>query len=205
MDLYLLYRKALNKYAHIIYNPINKIYLKLNRVKFGKGIKIRGRLYIMRHYESAKIKIGNNVSINSAAWANPIGSGNRTYIQVQDGAELIIGDHCGLSNVAITCANKIELKNNVMIGSGCRIYDTDFHDTDYSKRAYHESHEAGRNSAPILIEDGVFVGAGSFILKGVRIGKYSIIGAASVVTKDIPEYELWAGNPARFIRKITQD
>ena len=55
---------------------------------------------------------------------------------------------------------------------------------------------------PVKIEDNAFVGARSMILRGITIGKYSIIGAGSVVTKSVPENEIWAGNPARFVRKI---
>lgn len=55
--------------------------------------------------------------------------------------------------------------------------------------------------APITIEDHAFIGAHSIILKGVTIGKCSIVGAGSVVTHNIPEHEIWAGNPAKFIRK----
>ena len=57
-------------------------------------------------------------------------------------------------------------------------------------------------TAPIVIGNDVFVGANSIILKGVTIGDRAIIGAGSIVTKDIPKDEVWAGNPAKFIRKI---
>ena len=58
-------------------------------------------------------------------------------------------------------------------------------------------------SKPIIINKGVFIGAHSIILKGVTIGNSSVVGAGSVVTKSIPEKEIWAGNPAKFIKKIT--
>lgn len=54
----------------------------------------------------------------------------------------------------------------------------------------------------MVIEDNVFIGARCIILKGVTIGENSIVGAGSVVTKSIPANEIWAGNPAKFIRKI---
>lgn len=53
----------------------------------------------------------------------------------------------------------------------------------------------------VYIGDNVFIGTGTIISKDVRIGENSIIGAGSVVTKDIPDNEIWAGNPARFIKK----
>ena len=57
------------------------------------------------------------------------------------------------------------------------------------------------NSKGIRINNDVFIGANSIILKGVEIGKCSVIGAGSIVTKCIPENEIWAGNPAMFIKK----
>jgi acetyltransferase-like isoleucine patch superfamily enzyme len=55
--------------------------------------------------------------------------------------------------------------------------------------------------APVHIKKGAFVGAHCLILKGVTIGENSIVGAGSVVTKDIPDHEIWGGNPARLLRK----
>nr|WP_285890903.1 DapH/DapD/GlmU-related protein [Mesobacillus maritimus] len=57
---------------------------------------------------------------------------------------------------------------------------------------------------PVVIEDGVFIGGGSFILKGSHIGKDSIIGAGSVVSGRVPPNEVWAGNPAKFIRYVDE-
>jgi galactoside O-acetyltransferase len=54
----------------------------------------------------------------------------------------------------------------------------------------------------VVIEDGVFIGIGSIILPGVRIGKNSVVGAGSVVTKDVPPYTIVAGNPATVIKEL---
>lgn len=88
---------------------------------------------------------------------------------------------------------------NVNIGSGCMIYDNDFHSLDYNERIHGDKNI---NVAPIVIEDGAFIGAHSIILKGVTIGLHSVVGAGSVVTKSIPADEIWGGNPARFIKKL---
>ncbi|MCR5809455.1 MAG: acyltransferase [Clostridiales bacterium] len=53
---------------------------------------------------------------------------------------------------------------------------------------------------PIVIEDDVWIGSRSLIMKGIRIGHGAIIAAGSVVTKDVPPYEIWGGNPARFLK-----
>ena len=57
-------------------------------------------------------------------------------------------------------------------------------------------------SEPIHICEGAWIASRAIILKGVTLGKYAVIGAGSVVTCDVPEYELWAGNPAKFIKKL---
>jgi len=58
---------------------------------------------------------------------------------------------------------------------------------------------------PVRIGAFSFIGAGAFILKGAQIGVGSIVGAGSVVTGKIPDWQIWAGNPARFIREIPED
>lgn len=62
--------------------------------------------------------------------------------------------------------------------------------------------ETGVKSAEVLICSGAFIGAGSVILKGVTVGKNAVIGAGSIVSKNVPSNEIWAGNPAKFIKNI---
>jgi maltose O-acetyltransferase len=61
------------------------------------------------------------------------------------------------------------------------------------------------NSRPIVIEDGVWIGGGSIILGGVRIGQRSVVGAGSVVVRDIPPYSVAVGSPCRAIRSISAE
>lgn len=86
----------------------------------------------------------------------------------------------------------IIIGNHVQIASGV-VFLTHYLDT--SKPGIHWK------TGHIEIGEGAFIGTKSIITKGVKIGKRSIVGAGSVVTKDIPDDEIWAGNPARFIKK----
>ena len=185
---------GLISFANTIYNYI---VFKYRHVVFGTNSKINGRIYCVSNSKQGII-IGDNVTINSCLKSNPIGGNERTILFAKGDGKISIGNNCGISNSAIFATKHIKICDNVLIGGNVKIYDTDFHWVDYSKRINKE----GGQSAEILIKDGAFIGAHSVILKGVTIGERSVIGANSVVTKNIPSDELWAGNPAKFIRKL---
>lgn len=180
-------------------NLINKIQYRLKNISYGKMHETKGIIYIK---SKGLIHIGDNVRINSKGTANPIGVGARTYFQLLPGAELIIGDNTRMSNCAVTVASKVTIGKNVRIGSGVKIYDTDFHCIDPNERLKYP--EGMPEAKPVVIEDAAFIGAGAYILKGVTIGRYAVVGAAAVVTKDIPEGEIWAGNPAKKVGIIAE-
>ena len=205
MKIIYLIKKVGNLFSDKLWTPLNKIMFRLNGIQYGKGLCVRGMVYYFQHSDKSTMIVGNNVYINSSPKANPIGTGDRMYVQMVDDGKLIIGNNCGISNCAFTCANEIVLEDNVLLGSGCRLYDTDFHALDYSERIKGNYSGAPIKTAPIHIGEGVFVGAGSFILKGVIIGAHSIIGAGSVVTRSVPAGEVWGGNPASFIRKVEEN
>lgn len=178
------------------YLPLNYFLFYFSNVKFS-SFKVFGLLIIMN---KGFCHLGTNIRINSSKWANIIGGSTRTSIIVRKNASLIIGDNVSISNSSIYCTNKIIIGDYVMIGGSCKIWDSDFHPLNPIERKSNPN--TNFISKPIFIGDSVFIGGGSIILKGVTIGENSIIGAGSVVSKDIPSNEIWAGNPAKFIRSL---
>lgn len=188
--------KGITEIPNAVYN---KILLSYRHVSYGENLIIHGRLFCVSNSKNG-ISIGDHVSINSSRWSNPIGGDTKTILFAKDHGKIRIGNHCGLSNTTIFASDSIMIGDNVRIGGGTKIYDTDFHWLDLNRRL----NEEGGEKRPVVIQNGVFIGAHTIILKGVTVGENSVIGAGSVVTKSIPSGEVWAGNPARFVRKLTQ-
>lgn len=176
------------KLKNIILNTIFKTKLYLNNVKFGKGVKCINCIPALHiHHKCGNVMIGNNVLMRSKAdvcWNSKID------ITVKKNATLQIGNNSGISGSIIYCTEKIEIGNNVMIGGGCRIFDTNFHPIEAAKRHNSKTVNDG-NRAPVIIEDDVFIGTNCIIGKGVRIGQGSVIAAGSVVVKPVPTNEIW--------------
>jgi acetyltransferase-like isoleucine patch superfamily enzyme len=126
-----------------------------------------------------------------------------------------IGDFCYLGeNSRIWSSERIEVGNHVLISHGVNIHDTNGHPISKDKRKSHameiftnghprENIEIA--SSPIIIEDNAWIGFNSIILKGVTIGEGAIVGAGSVVTKDVPPWTIVGGNPAKIIREIPEN
>ena len=179
-----------------MYPRINRLILKANGAVFGKNLQIPGKVsWLIR---GARITIGDNFYLSSGNGVNPIASNLQADVYVEPGATLTIGNNVGMSSTRLWIHESARIGNNVKIGGCVLITDTDAHPMDYMAR---RSSNEGTKSAPIVIEDDVWVGAHSIILKGVTIGARSIIGAGSVVTKNIPADCVAAGNPCRVIKK----
>lgn len=199
MLLYKILRKALGILIKPIDHLITYIILDGNGVSY-RNIKVSGIPYIMVA-RGGKFVIGKNFAMNNGIKGNPIGCYNRCTFFVDRGAELIIGDNVGISQTALICHKSIKIGNDVKIGGGVSIYDTDFHSLNPEIRKSKDDIKY-RIEKPVVIKDNAFIGAHSIILKGVTIGENSIIGAGSVVTKSVPNDQIWAGNPAKFIKNI---
>jgi acetyltransferase-like isoleucine patch superfamily enzyme len=131
-----------------------------------------------------------------------------TTFNVEPAGVVEIGDDAILVGAIFMCAERITLGRNVIVSYHVTIADSDFHPIDPKDRlrdAIANSPHGDRSRRPevvsraVTIEDDVWIGIGSLILKGVRIGRGARVHAGSVVTRDVPAGASVAGNPARPI------
>ena len=167
------------------------------KVSIGKNFKYDCRLVL----QGRGIFVRNNVRIISREFFNLVW-GNRTVLQTFEGGKIQIGNNMGISH-AILCARKsITIENNILIDGGVKIYDNDFHSIEFDNRmASPDTYIRGRK---VCIKEKAFIGTLSIILKGVTVGQHSVVGAGSVVAKDIPDREIWDENSVIKIGIVDQ-
>lgn len=119
------------------------------------------------------------------------------------GTNCNINAHCFIEN-DVVIGDNVTLKCGVYLWDGTRIGNNVFvgPNVTFTNDKYPRSKQYPKEYLNTIIEEGASIGAGSVLLCGITIGVNALIGAGSVVTKDIPANELWLGNPARFIRNI---
>lgn len=176
---------------HIFFSYMYRLLWQLKGIEVGKNLSVNGSM-LMRRFKHSKIVIGDNCTFNSHNAFNTRGISPCIIGTYTDYAKIEIGNNTGMSGVTINCREYIKIGNQVMLGANVRIGDNDDHDDILNT-----------TQAPIVIGDSVFVGMNSVILKGVTIGEHSIIGAGSIVTKDIPAFCVAAGNPCKIIKRIS--
>ena len=185
-------------------------YCLLSGLKYKKGWHIRGTIIILKKNQitswlvkqsNGELIIGEGFICNNTVKSNTIGLIQPCVFNINTpGSKIVIGNNVGISGSTICATKSVIIGDNVLIGSGCLITDTDAHPIDWQDR------QLGRNETtkkcPIVIGNDVFIGSRSIILKGVTIGDRAVIGAGSVVSKDVPPDCIVAGNPAVIIKKI---
>lgn len=178
--------------AHRLFSILVSRRTKINKYSSAKII-IRGRLYLgMNHQGFPRYKPS---VLNMAKSSRLIINGNvRLFvgheIDILEGACLKIGTGYINTNAKIVCSHSIEIGSDTVISDRVIIMDSDFHQISDDQI----------EKAPISIGEHVWIGSRAMILKGVRIGDGAVVGAGSVVTKNVPTNALVAGVPARVIR-----
>lgn len=133
-----------------------------------------------------------------------------SLISERDGSEIIIGDNTFVGDSLIASATRIEIGSDVLIAWGCNIVDHNSHPIAWRDRKNDvKNWYVGQKdwshviTNPVKIADKCWIGFNVAILKGVQIGEGAVVGAGSVVTKDVPPWTVVVGNPARVIREIS--
>ena len=141
------------------------------------------------------LRIGSNVTLSSPSLATE----KNAYIE--------IGDYSYISGASLVASQEIIIGKYVYIAGGVTIVDTDFHPIDPGARLFDtiaispigdKSRRPSFPSAPVRVEDDVWIGFNATILKGVTVGKGSVIEPGAVVSKDVPAGCTVAGNPAQI-------
>lgn len=210
--------KLTRKFLHFPRFVRKQFYLRYNRLciklcigwnNLGKRAMIFNHIYLDIHPES-KVMIGDDFTFTSGECINPLCRNQRGCIVVERPNSIIeIGHHVGMSSPCLWAKERITIGNYVKIGGDCIFMDSDAHNLDWRIRNSQVMFSPMESldihtckCAPIVIEDHVLIGARSIILKGVTIGHGSVIGAGSVVVRDIPANCIAAGNPCVVIKML---
>jgi maltose O-acetyltransferase len=165
-----------------------------SRVRFDRSLRLRVPLLCDGEGEvvlGPRITVGYDMS-------PMLGEGMVRLQARHPGSVITVGAGTTFSNnVQVLAERGVAIGARVLVGDAVLIVDSDFHDLSAAGR-----HEAPPLAAPVVIEDNVFLGSRVVILKGVTIGKDSVIGAGSVVVRSIPPGVIAAGNPAKVLRPL---
>ncbi len=191
--------KLTNNLLRLLVHPWVRLLFLVNGIEWKRGWRFYGKPILQKHHGS-HMSFGLGLQLRSAARSNPLGADHPVILCTwQAGALLQVGENFAMTGGSIIAAERIVIGDNVNVGANTTIMDTDFHPLDAQARRLDS--ELGK-TAPVIIEDDVFIGMNCLILKGVTLGRGSVIGAGSVVTKDVPPYTMAAGNPARVIGNV---
>ena len=167
-------------------------------ISFGQNSKIKP---FLNSSHEEHIDIGDNVDIGSFCRIAVSTEFAGHKVRSKNNVRLKIGNHVDVGhNTFISANNNIQIGNHVIMSSYVFITDHDHGFTDVSKNLHKQPLT---NGGHVIIGDNVFLGIKSSVLKNVTIGNHSVIGANSVVTKDIPPYTIATGNPAKVIKRYS--
>lgn len=171
----------------VVSSAFATLYFKMRKVDSGGLVLCTGRPPIL--FTGGPVSVGPDVVFRGVMLRSEFGAvaggvlsvGARTFIN--EGASVVSHDH-------------VEIGEDCRIGELVGIFDTDHHEIDSA---------SGIRRAPVHIGDNVWIGRSAIILPGVTIGDNAVVAAGAVVTKDVPDATLVAGNPARIVRTLVVD
>jgi len=208
MELFFIIAKRIHQ---VLRGALLKVKLKSSSgiIFVGRGVKIHspsriifGRSIILEDFVEINalskegVIFGNNVTIKKNSIIECTG------VLRELGIGLVVGDNVGIAqNAFIQVRGRVIIGSNIMFGPGVSIFSENHSFSDSSKLLIEQSTER----IGVEIQDDVWVGANSTILDGCQIGKGSIIAAGSLVNKNVPNYAIVAGVPAKIIKMRKED
>jgi acetyltransferase-like isoleucine patch superfamily enzyme len=191
--------KAWNGLWRLLAYPRIRLLFAFYKIPWGRDWHFFGIPIIQKHRQST-MSFGGGLQLRSSVRSNPLGPNHPVILATwQEDASLEVGNNFSMTGGTLCAAERIVIGNKVVVGANTIIIDTNFHPLNPEARRLHPQDS---KIEPIVIKDDVFIGMNCLILKGVTIGQGSVIGAGSVVTKDIPNGVIAVGNPARVIREL---
>ena len=178
--------------------PFNRFHFMVNGIPWGGGWRLYGTPIIQKHRQS-RMQFGRRLSLRSTVRSNPLGANHPVILCTwQAGSILQVGADFAMTGGTLCASEQIIIGDRVTVGANSVIVDTDFHPLPPDLRLIQPQ---GAASSAVTIEDDVFIGMNCLVLKGVTLGRGSVIGAGSVVAQDVPAGVIAAGNPAKVIRE----
>ncbi|MEL6459670.1 MAG: acyltransferase [Cyanobacteria bacterium J06621_15] len=180
-------KHPLFKYLISLHFELKRILLQLKypNLTIAPGVIIQG-----------SFEIRNKVKVT-------IGSGSRLNkrVVIYGSGELTVGKNVSINGACIGCETSIQINDYCLI-SDCFLSDSDYHNLEPHLR---HSPPTSKVAAPITLKHNVWIGARVTIMKGVTVGKNSVIGLGSIIRKSVPDNVVVIGNPQQIVKKLTQD
>ena len=191
----------------------------LNRIRTGgswlwkheaslRGARFSGRATfvgrpILSVAPGSTMRLGDNLHCNSSPRSNPLGCFQPCVLRtMSSGAVIDLGPNVGLSAAVLVAGQSIVVGEGTIFGAGAVVIDNDFH---FPEGQWGWGFDCVTTAKPVVIGRGCFIGARAWILKGVTLGDRVVVGAGSVVTRDVPAGWIAVGNPAKLFPPNTSE
>lgn len=195
--------KVLNYFTLLRYR------IQYPNLKLGSGVTIRGKFSVKG---KGKVEIGNNccfisfdnnsntIYVEDSSARLTIGDNcffNSTNFLIEKKGQVEVGDYCYFNGTTVKSVDFIEFKKHCLV-SDALFVDTDFHSIQINRR----DPNVHAKTKPICVDENAWIGSQSMIIKGVTIGKNSVIGAGTVVRQSVPENVVVIGNPQQIVKEL---
>jgi len=173
----------------------SRLLLQVFRVTVGEGSRLSPTA--LKTARGGGVRIGKNSIVHCR------------FARDRQDAQIVIGDRCYIGKSFIVSASNVTIEDDVIISWGVTIVDHNSHAIDWEGRSkdvadWRRNNKDWSNVAtsPVVLRRRCWIGFNVSILKGVTVGEEAVIGAGSVVSKDVPPFTVVAGNPARIVRSL---